>query len=284
MSLQEYSLIEQTVSKIKDSFSTVLVMVIGNKGSGKNTLLAFIAWAEEQAKSPTVSISNTKITGAIYVPDIVKWLAIKILENESSVVNFLIDEAAIAGFEARGSYKEARALDSYALTLSRKPNANVFLATQLMSMIEKRGQWIGDFYIYCEAFYEEGSKMPLYFNYTVYDNDLEYLNEFQISGKFAREVLYPRYITEEIPFAERLKRDFSQYYSITREDRMRFYKTMAIEHELEEEPDDNLIAFRDSKALTVGATVFKGGQKLKIVDRTFDIEGRDWSFRARPID
>ena len=143
--------------------------------------------------------------GCNYEEDMVAFLATKIILKDRRKMEAYIDEAAISGFEARGSGLKAAAVRSYIITLSRKSPADIWLLTQLMSMIDRRTQWLADFYILCKSHHtKESFPYPAYFEYTVYDENLKWANQFYLHGELAKRFLYGRFDTDHIPFFDQL--------------------------------------------------------------------------------
>lgn len=281
---EEYQLIEGIQNQITLKEPALLTTLIGNKGGGKNTFMVAAVDEIRHTNPKEVILSNTKITGSIFIPDILKWLGMKLIRKDETWCEVFIDEAAIAGLESRGSYKEARALDSYLFTLSRKVNANIFLSSQLLSMIEKRSQWISDFYILCESQYEPTSPLPDRFEYTVYDNTLTEVNTLEIDGEDARNYLFRRFRTQEIPFQERLERDFISYYGISERDLEIYDEVMGIEPtEKVEQEKEKLQYIWEKKSFILGMTIWQGGEKFTIAEKSYNMDKASWQYGLRRI-
>src|SRR5574337_1065482 len=103
---------------------SVLISVIGNRGSGKNTFLAYLALLYEQFYPWVKVYSNFPIVWKTseFCDDILKKIAEFLVYKDYTPGLVLIDEGALSGFESRGSGSTARAVDSYLITLSRKTN------------------------------------------------------------------------------------------------------------------------------------------------------------------
>src|ERR1700678_1610876 len=138
-------------------------LYIGDRGSGKTTRAA-----EEVSmlnyhypKFPVVSNIPIDLPNVVYVNDILKWLAVKTLFANSKDIEtkklgqryckVIMDEASLQGLESRGSASKASVPNTYLIALSRKVNIEFDLISQLMSMIDKRGQWLTDNDILWEA-------------------------------------------------------------------------------------------------------------------------------------
>ena len=118
-----------------------------------------------------------------------------------------------------------KSLDLYLVALSRKLKVDIWLISQLMSMVEKRAQWLSDFYIYCKSHIPEGSRDPDYYTFEIYNEDLRLVNVLELAGANAHQV-YPLFDTEEVPFAQNLADQFTKYYEITEEDISEFKALM----------------------------------------------------------
>lgn len=222
----------------------LLLMLVGPRGGGKTTAADWFVQDARQNRPKVPIISNVPITGAIYVPEILKFLATKLMveggiKNYTTNLDFtvtvhpretipaemliIIDEAAIAGFESRGT--GLYSLNSYLLALSRKLNVDIILISQLMSMIEKRGQWLADFYWLCESRLIPGTRDVDFFRYRVYDEEYRKTNEFHLSGENARNNLFGQFDTFDIPNYGELAVAFRNSMNIRPEDN-KFYNNI----------------------------------------------------------
>ncbi|MDE1854548.1 MAG: hypothetical protein KGI38_12500 [Thaumarchaeota archaeon] len=209
---------QQLDQKILSIKAGLLVMLIGPRGGGKTTAADWFVQDAKENRPDVPRISNVPITDAIYVPDILKFLATKLMveggeKNYTTNADFtvtvqqrtdlpaemliIIDEAAISGFESRGT--GLYSLNSYLLALSRKLNVDIILVSQLMSMIEKRGQWLADFYWLCEAELMEGTETVDYFTYKIYDEEYRKTATLILDGDDARRTLFGKFDTYDIP-------------------------------------------------------------------------------------
>lgn len=138
------------------------------------------------------------------------------------------DEAAIGeDLESRGSSSYASAPKTYLIALSRKINVDIKLITQLLSMIDKRANWLSDSYTLCVANIIEESDIPFSFEYSIYDQNLRKVNAFDIWGEDARKWLFPRFNTEDVPLPETRIQQLVQYFDITDYDKSQFFADIA---------------------------------------------------------
>ena len=204
-------------------------MLIGDLGGGKTTLACwFNEWIQQQY--PDVpKIANTDFKSARKYEDPNKFIAIKLMKKDKQYAFVTTDEGAQAGFESRGSGTQKAALESIVISLARKAHVDWVIITQLMSMIDKRGQWLANFFILCEAIFEADNWTPFpdYFEYTVYNNNLDEIGGFTINFADAEKYLFPKMDTDDVPFAETLKAQWIKWYNITSQDESEFYDIMA---------------------------------------------------------
>lgn len=249
----------------------LLVILVGPRGGGKTT--AAVWWVQDRKETaPEVPIvSNVPITGAIYVPDILKFLATKLsIEGEGgknyrtledntvevlprkeipAEMLIIIDEAAISGFESRGS-GVGSPLHTYLLALSRKLNVDIVLISQLLSMSDKRAQWLADFYWLCEAKNVPGTRTLDHFRYRVYDEKYDKTNEFHVSRQDAIDYLFGRFDTYDIPNYEALADAYTIQYQITDEDEQFYLDVRDHRQHIPRQPvSENVEVFKMRKAL-----------------------------------
>ena len=280
---EAFALVKGIQSEINTTAAATSTMLIGNKGGGKGVLDVLCMQVAAQVAPDIKRFANTRITNTLYVPDILQWLSMKLIEEDETPIEASVDEAAISGLEARGSYTEARALDSYLLMLSRKVNVNNRVQSQLKSMVERRAQWTTEFSILSEVVYYEDSKLPHHFEYNVYDENLEWLTDFQIDGDDARQSIYPLFKTGEIPFIQRLSRDFRMYYNIS--DRLLdvYDEVMGIQRPKHEQPT-NLTEWHSKKALrSKYDKVLMNGKHYAVDSRDWDVNASDYRYFLREI-
>jgi hypothetical protein len=302
----------------------LMTMFIGPRGGGKTTAGS---WFVQDSKEnfPTVRrITNVPIENAVYVSDILKFLATKLIveggekayevRQDGTVhiiprktiptkMMIIIDEAAISGFEARGSGMYS--LNSYLLALSRKLNVDIYLISQLMSMVEKRGQWLADFYWLCEAIRDRTTQALEGFSYKIFDESFRPSNSYMMPMELVTPLLFepPTFDTNDIPNYEQLEEAFRKSYNISDSD-IQLYKDVQAGrmHEIEgtshdEMPNEEI--FYSRKALAgprgryVGETVLKMPQgadimkdkpkRYEILQRDFDFDASQYRYRVKEI-
>lgn len=209
---------------------TEIITLIGDPGGGKSTLGKWLLMVFEYVRPDIPRFSNITVGEkvAIRVEDIHKFIGIKLINKDRREMACLDDEAAQAGLESRGSASKGAAIESRVITHSRKAGAWLILVSQLKSMLDKRAQWTESISILCEAKFEEKNEttVPDYFEYTVFDNNLNYLTDFSIdSDDFARYV-WPEMDTYDIPNFQTFRSEFETYWSLTRNDYDEFEETM----------------------------------------------------------
>ena len=227
-----------------------LNLFIGNKGGGKTTLACYLAQYAHQTSPNVPIVTNTPIFFAnipegrkrklsedleegkeIDVPHAIlrrsslKWLAVKTILKDTRYALMFPDEASLAeDLASRGSHAYSTAPRTWLIALSRKINVELDMLTQMMSMIDKRAQWLGDFYWLCIGNYipETAPPMPESFSYQIFDRDLKKINAFDISGEDATRWLFPRFITEDVPLSDARIRQFIDFFEIEDEDKKEF--------------------------------------------------------------
>lgn len=282
--MSQFELVTDLQSDVKFSPNALLTTLIGNKGGGKNTLSTLAVQMSRQETPWVPCFANSHITGAHYIPDILKFLATKYIQKDFTPIEVDIDEAALAGLESRGSNAAKRALDSYLFTLARKVGANIRLLSQLLSMIEKRTQWISDYYILCESSFGDDPDIPEKFIYTVYDTNLIRVNSFEVYGAEAAEFLFRRFRTQEIPFQEQFARDLKPYYGVTDDDLDAFDEIMGIARaprEQQRRPDHRGITL--NRALRADEIILHDGKRWVIQDRTFNAQSNGYDYELEEL-
>src|SRR4029077_17097659 len=179
----------------------LLSMYVGPLGGGKTTRAAWKVKRTLQEWPWVPVISNVPIEGAIYIPDVVRFLAVKFVKegshpgSERTYMLIILDEASSSGFESRGSGFSPG--DTTLLQFARKLKVDIDIISQLLSMVDKRGQWLASFYILCKAIMDEGK--PAQFEYKIYDEALVYQKTEYLSGDFAAKWIFPTFDTYDIP-------------------------------------------------------------------------------------
>jgi hypothetical protein len=281
---QQYQLVTELQSSVKLSPNALLTTFIGNKGGGKNTLSTLCVQIARQETPWVPCFANSHITGAHFVPDILKFLASKYIQKDFTPIEVDIDEAALAGLESRGSNTAKRALDSYLFTLARKVGANIRLLSQLLSMIEKRTQWISDYYVLCEASFKDNPFIPEKFVYTIYDTNLVRVNSFEVFGREAAQYLFPRFRTEEIPFQEQFARDLKPYYGVTDEDLAAFDEIMGIVRDKEPaHPKPKQIQLSNHRKFNDDEILRHDGSRWVIMDREYNVKTDDYDYQLEQL-
>lgn len=216
----------------------LLVMDVGPRGGGKTTKAVEVIQLYKETEPEVRRISNVPIEGAYYKPEILKFLAtkliaeggekpyeiapdgtIRIVPRKTKIAKMLVivDETAISGLEARGS-GTASPLPTYLLALSRKINVDCELITQLMSMSDKRAPWLSDFFTLCESFPDYG-----YFRYRNFDSNYQRTSTQRIYFDFAREYLFPKFDTTDIPNYDELSAALKISYQISEDDMQAYF-------------------------------------------------------------
>ena len=179
----------------------LLSMSVGPLGGGKTTRAVWKAQYVKQRWPWVPVIANLPITGCIYVPDIIRFLAVKLIKEgnlpggQRTYMLVIIDEANTQGFESRGSGFSPG--DTQLLQFARKLKVDIELISQLLSMIDKRGQWLAHFYILCKAIMNDDE--VAHFEYKIYDQALDYQKTEYLEGKFCEKWVFPAFNTYDIP-------------------------------------------------------------------------------------
>jgi hypothetical protein len=292
----------------------LMTMFIGPRGGGKTTAAS---WSIQYSKEnfPNVRrVSNVPIENAVYMPDILKFLATKLIveggekayelkpdgtvhivprKTIPSKMLIIIDEAAISGFEARGSGMYS--LNSYLLALSRKINVDIFLVSQLMSMVEKRGQWLADFYWLCEAIRDRITQMLEGFSYKIFDESFRPTVNYVMPRELFTPMLFdpPTFDTNDIPNYEQLEEAFRKSYNISDND-IQLYKDVqaGVLHEAPGASHDEMPheeTFLSRKALAgprgryPGETIIMDNKRYEILQRDYITEIGQYRYRVKEI-
>ena len=200
---------------------TLIITLVGDLGGGKTSVAKALGLVVKAALPRAPVISNVEMgSGIMKVDDVHKWIAIKLLKKDKRYACVIDDEAAQAGLESRGSGSKAAAVESRIITHARKAHIDLILISQLKSMLDKRVQWVEDFSILCEAIFDQGnvSARPDFFQYTIYNKAFEVINDFEIDTDDMEKYVWPGMDTDDIPFFESFKRQFTSYWDIREED------------------------------------------------------------------
>lgn len=444
LAAQEERLAEER-KKILVLKSGLLVILVGPRGGGKTTAASWFVQDRKESEPNIPRISNVPIEGAIYVPDILKFLATKLkvegreknfTVNDDNTVSIhprqnipaemliIIDEAAISGFESRGS-GVGSSLHTYLLALSRKLNVDIVLVSQMMclakgtlietpsgmvpierikvgdevvdntywgrgvrtvaatskqtqnkilrielesghtikatphhrfpvynhgskekedilaenlklgdilktdkgfswvvklelevgefevydlsiekgapyfmangirshnSMTDKRAQWLADFYWLCEVRNITGTREVEHFRYRVYNEQYRKTQEFHLSGDDAREVLFGKFDTFDIPNSDALIEAYTIQYQISEEDEQFYEDIKNGTHHIPKQPmKENVVTFKDKKSLAPptqwkpGATFLREGKRFEVLQQDWNFDERQYQYRAREI-
>ena len=195
-----------------------IVILIGDLGSGKTTLGRFLSLLIKSLFPNATQISNTHMDGTYHVEDANKFIAIKLIRKNKKYALVVEDEAAQAGLESRGSGTKGQALESRVIILARKAHVDLILISQLLSMIDKRAQWLGNLYILCEAVWLDDNPTPFpdYFEYTVFDSKMREIGGFELDFVDCVQYIFPYMDTDDIPYGEKLKAQWEEWYGITK--------------------------------------------------------------------
>jgi hypothetical protein len=283
----------------------LLTMDIGPRGGGKTTKAIWLSGFYQEFQSYVRRISNVPIEGAYYQPNIMKFLATKLIAegaekpyeiSHDGTVHILprktvparmlviVDETAISGLEARGS--GSYTLNTYLLALSRKLNVDCELISQLMSMADKRAQWLSDFYCLCERFPEE-----FRFRYRYYDAEFRRTQTYYLSFRDAQDYLFPKFDTTDIPNYDELSVAYRAGYNITDEDMAEYEAIKRGENYVrKEEPieqhEEQILAtkaFRTPFGRYPGETILYNGKRWEVLQRDYYTERKQYLYRLREI-
>jgi hypothetical protein len=193
-----------------------IVILIGDLGGGKTTLARYLSLLMKAIAPHAVQVVNTQMDGTYKVEDANKFIAIKLIKKDKRYALVIEDEAAQAGLESRGSGTKGQALESRVVTLARKAHVDLMLISQLLSMIDKRAQWLGNLYVLCEAVWLEDNPTPFpdYFEYTVFDSKLREIGGFELDFVDCVQYIFPYMDTDDIPYGDKLKEQWEKWYGI----------------------------------------------------------------------
>jgi len=210
---------------------TEIVILIGDLGSGKNTLATALALMMQQERPDVPIFSNTAIKGAHFVEDTNKLIATKLIARDRQYALVITDEASQSGFEARGSgSSKGQAIETRVITLARKANVDEIIISQMLSMIDKRVQWLGTIYVLCEAKRLPGNYTiyPDLFAYTPFDSNMVEIPDagFELYFDECVEHIFPYMETWDIPNLEQLKQQLTKWFGIEDSDYENFNRIM----------------------------------------------------------
>lgn len=173
-------------------------------------------------------IINTEISSAKKVEDVNKFLAIKLLKKNKDYLLAIEDEASQSGLESRGSGSKGAALETRVISLSRKAHCDLILISQMMSMLDKRAQWLANIWVLCEAVWlsDNLTALPDYFEYTIYDSNLVEIGGFELEFIDCVNYVFPHMDTDDIPYLENLKKQWVEWFDITDKDYEEFDSIM----------------------------------------------------------
>ena len=270
---------------------TSIITLIGDLGGGKTTWAALISrWIRQQY--PNIpQVSNVAIETAIKVDDTNKFLAMKLMKDNKDYALVITDEAAQAGFESRGSGSKVAALESRVITLARKAHVDLILISQLMSMIDKRAQWLSNYYILCESKFQEDNHghTPDYFEYTTYDNQLNEIGGFELETLDAARYIWPHMDTDDVPMKKALEKSWAWYYDINPESRNRFNEIMGLQDrepvvtELEKKEYSSAKNFKLPWGERLGEKLTMEGRTWSVVDRSWNVDEKQWDYTLQEV-
>ena len=177
--------------------------------------------------------------------------------------------------------------------LSIKKGAPYFMANGIRShnsMIEKRGQWLSDFYWLCEPSYVPGTKLLDHFRYRIYDEGYRKTSEFHLSREDARASLFGNFDTWDIPNFDQLQEAFTIQYNIG-DDEIALYEAIKAGKKFvpQQKVDANIIYLLDKKWLRTpsarypGDTFLMDGKRYEVLQRDFNFDKGAYQYRAREI-
>lgn len=287
----------------------LLTMFIGPRGGGKTTAGVWFVQDSKQNYPTVPRVANVPIENAVYVPNLLILLATKLIleggakpyelnpdgtvhivpippEKQPKRMQVILDEAAISGFESRGS--GSFNLNSYLLALSRKLNIDLFLVSQLMSMVEKRGQWLSDYYWLCQG--ERPYGWLEGFEYQIYDENFRKTNTYTLDVGFAKQHLFPKFNTNDIPNYDELAAGFQSQFGIT-EDDIQFYLDIIAgkPHPIQKQVEPREITILEKKSLRgrrgrwAGQTFLMDGKRYEILQADWNFDKGAWQYRCMEI-
>lgn len=159
----------------------------------------------------------------IFVSDIMRFLAVKFVHDgskpgpERTPMLIIVDEANTSGLEARGSGSSVG--ETTVLQFVRKLNIYCILISQLMSMTDRRGQWLAHFYVLCKALFDPVQKSLVdAFEYKIYDEAYRYQKTEYLSGTFCRQWVFPKFDTWGIPNYDKIALELIKRHQLNTDD------------------------------------------------------------------
>lgn len=232
-----------------------LQLLIGDKGAGKTTRTAYRAQFIHANYPHLPVVSNTPIWwenvteedkivlkeyhereyewpkrlngrefagGAHLRRESFKWLAIKTILKDRRYAYMVTDEAALAeDLESRGSHAYETAPKTYLVALSRKTNIDLDVISQMISMTDKRVQWLADVPVLCTGHYyaDVYPKRVDFFEYQLYGTDLKTpLAAYDLGGSEAYRWIFPRFDTNDVPLNEDRIRQWVLHFDLSSKD------------------------------------------------------------------
>jgi hypothetical protein len=177
--------------------------------------------------------------------------------------------------------------------LSIEKGAPYFMANGIRShnsMVEKRGQWLSDFYWLCEPRFVTGSKILDYFRYRIYDEGYRKMNEYHLSREDAAAALFGKFDSWDMPNYDALAEAFTIHYNITDED-VAFYNDIrdGKKHIPKQPESSNVIEILEKKWLRSpsgrypGDTFLMGAKRFEVLQRDWDFDKGAYRYKAREI-
>jgi hypothetical protein len=183
--------------QLKFECGSMIVGIVGDRGSGKTLLQVFFLHKDFQANRQIYSNFHLKFKYTL--------LDLKILLEHIKVkaqlynATLAIDEIHVF-FEARRSMSKKNIVGSYLTTQSRKRSLDIYYTTQYFYQVDKRIRDNTDYLIRAQKIDDDFYHYILYkksISITLEAGDYEKINEFFLRGRNAKKY-YELYDTEEI--------------------------------------------------------------------------------------
>ena len=186
---------------------SLLISLVGQRGSGKNVhaVRSALLWYRFYPHVQVKTNFPIALPNCTFVDDILIDLAKKEYYEDTTPAFYLIDEAALAGLESRGSGSASKAIDADVIDHSRKVNIHAEIISQMTSMVDRRVQTLYDFNILCEAEHDTQQALieerPDRFRYTVFDEYVsdKPIREDVLDARVAEKYIWPLYDSKYIP-------------------------------------------------------------------------------------